>query len=147
MSVFPRPAELFDAWYGLPVTGGARTLPATATGHLFTVAGGRVLVTAVIGSVTTAIQAQACTLSIGNTPSGGSAAVASIATASSSISGLATGSSLGVAVFSGSPPVPAALAVTGASGVTSMSQARRVWLQYALEPVFELHVRFGSGGR
>jgi hypothetical protein len=31
--------------------------------------------------------------------------------------------------------------------LTSLSQARRAWLPYALGPVFELHVRFGSGGR
>jgi hypothetical protein len=81
MSVFPKPAELFGTHYGFLVTGGAKTLPATATGHIFTVAGGRVLITSLTGIVTTAIQNQACTLSIGNTPTGGTAGATTLATA------------------------------------------------------------------
>jgi hypothetical protein len=117
MSVFPKPAQLLESYYGFTVAGGAKTLPASTTGHLFTVAGGRVLVTSMMGLVTTAIQSQACTLSIGNTPTAGTASVNSIATAIASISGLAVGVSFGVSIFSGGPPVPAALIATGTSGV------------------------------
>lgn len=108
-------AQLFGAAYGALVTGGAKTLPATTTGHLFTVAGGRVIVTSITGTVSTVVQAQACTVSLGNTPTGGSAATASIAAASASVSGLAVGASFGAPAFSSGSP--AALAFTGASGV------------------------------
>lgn len=46
------------------------TLPATATGALFNVTGGRVLITSVIGEVTTSIQAQANAIKLVATPSG-----------------------------------------------------------------------------
>lgn len=110
-------ASSYAVSYGALVTGGAKTLPASTTGHLFTVSGGRVMLTSVSGVVTTVVQAQACTVSIGNTPSGGIAAVASIASASGSISALAAGASLGVPAFAGGPLAPAALVFTGASGV------------------------------
>ena len=117
MTVSPakQAAQILAASFGALVTGAAKTLPASTTGHLFTVAGGRVLITSITGSVSTVVQAQACTVSIGNTPTGGSVAVASIAAASASISGLAAGASLGVPVFSSGSP--AALVFTGASGV------------------------------
>lgn len=108
-------AQLFAAAFGALVTGGAKTLPATTTGHLFTVAGGRVIVTSITGTVSTVVQAQACTVSLGNTPTGGSAATASIAAASASVSGLAVGASFGAPAFSAGSP--AALVFTGASGV------------------------------
>lgn len=77
MSVFPRS-------YG-PVQNqlvkAAQNLPQTATGTLFTVAGGTVLVQFIAGLVSTAIGATATTLSLGNTPTGGSAANTSLATA------------------------------------------------------------------
>lgn len=108
-------AQQFAAYYGAIVTGGAKTLPGSTTGHLFTVAGGRVLITSITGVVSTVVQAQACTVSVGNTPSGGSAATTSITSASSSISGVAVGTSFAVPQFSSGSP--AALVFTGASGV------------------------------
>lgn len=108
-------AQLLAATFGAIVTGGVKTLPASGTGHLFTVSGGRVIVTSITGTVSTVVQAQACTISIGNTPTGGSAAPTSITSASSSVSGLAVGASLGVPAFSSGSP--AALLFTGASGV------------------------------
>jgi hypothetical protein len=107
-------AQQLAAYYGVLVTGGAKTLPASGTGHLFTVAGGRVMITSVTGVVSTVIQAQACTISIGNTPSGGSGANTSIATASSSVSGVAVGATFGVPPYSSGA---AALVFTAASGV------------------------------
>ena len=114
MSVYPKPAELFGAYYGFAVTGGAKTLPAGVKGSIFTVAGGRVVITSLTAVVTTAIQNQACTLSVGNTPTGGSAAATSLATATS-IANVALGSSLAIPVFSGASSQ--ALIVGGASGV------------------------------
>lgn len=116
MSVTPRGAELLAAYWGAQITGGAKTLPATGTGHIFTVAGGRVIVTSLTAVVSTAVQNQACTLSVGNTPTGGAAAVASLATATSIIN-LALGSSLAVTPFSAG--AAAALLVSGVSGVVA----------------------------
>jgi hypothetical protein len=70
-------AQKFYETYGALVTGGPKTLPQTATGGIFTVATGRVIVTSLTGSITTVIQTQATTLSVGNTPSGGSHSTAS----------------------------------------------------------------------
>ena len=107
-------AQAYVEPYGVVVTGGAKTLPTSATGHLFTVAGGRVVITSITGVVSTVVQAQACTISVGNTPTGGSGANTSLATASASVSGLAAGASLYALVFSSGAQ---ALQLTGASGV------------------------------
>ena len=88
-------AQVLAAHYGALVTGGAKTLPASTTGHIFTVAGGRVIVTSLTGVISTAIQAQATTLSVGNTPTGGSASTASFC-ATLDLTGKAAGISLAV---------------------------------------------------
>ena len=49
---------------GIKVNKTAFTLPASTTGNIFTVSGGRVLVTLLTGEVTTVVQAQACNLSV-----------------------------------------------------------------------------------
>jgi hypothetical protein len=116
MSVFPKPSELFGVYYGFLVTGGAKTLPASTKQSIFTVGGGRVIVTSLHSVVSTVIQAQACTLSVGNTPTVGSAAAASIAAASASLSGLAVGQYLAVPPFTNAT-TPAALVLSGTSGV------------------------------
>lgn len=116
MTVSPaaQAAQNFASYYGAVVTGAAKTLPATTTGHLFTVAGGRVIITSLTGVVSTAIQAQLCTISVGNTPSGGSASTASLAALSSSVSGLAVGQSFAVPPYSSGA---AALVFSSANGV------------------------------
>ena len=60
-------------------------LPATATGNIFTVSGGRILIVALIGEVTTAVQNQACTLAIGTAPTVGTGSTTALGTASSII--------------------------------------------------------------
>src|SRR5215472_10592623 len=79
MSVFPRGYGLI----GNQVVKTGLTLPASTTSALYTVTGGSILVQFFALLVTTAIQNQACTLSLGNTPTGGSAANTSIALAAS----------------------------------------------------------------
>lgn len=71
--------------YGLQVLKTAQALPQTATATLFTVTGGRVIVTSLIGTVSTAIQNQACTLALGTVPTVGTASSTGIATATSII--------------------------------------------------------------
>jgi len=71
MSVLVQGDQLRTINFGNKVTGGAKTLPATTTGAIFTVAGGRVLVTSITGVVTTAIQAQANAVKLVATPTVG----------------------------------------------------------------------------
>lgn len=103
-------AQLFAAAYGALVTGGAKTLPATGSGDIFTVSGGRVIITSLTGVVSTAIQAQATTLSVGNRPTGGSSAVATLC-ATADLNGKPVGTSLAVPLAKAS-----ALLVSGADG-------------------------------
>ena len=53
---------------GIGVDRATATLPATATAAIFTVAGGRCLVTQILGEVTTIIQTQACNLKLQGNP-------------------------------------------------------------------------------
>ena len=103
-------AQMFAASYGALVTGGSKTLPATASGDIFTVSGGRVIVTSLTGVVSTAVQAQATTLSVGNKPAGGTSAVATLC-ATADLNGKPAGTSLAVPLAKAS-----ALLVSGADG-------------------------------
>jgi hypothetical protein len=97
----------------------AQSLPASTTATLFTISG-TVLIQFFVGLVTTAIQNQACNLSLGNTPTGGTAANTSLATATA-ITNKPVGTHV-VPTFSsgiGGTPVVASLAqvtVPAASG-------------------------------
>lgn len=70
---------------GIAVARATATLPATATGNIFTVSGGRIAVVSLVGEVTTAVQNQACTLAIGTTPTVGTGSTTAMGTASSII--------------------------------------------------------------
>ena len=63
--------NLAEAHLGIPVNKAAATLPASTTQTIFTVTGGRVLVTLLVGEVTTVIQAQACNLKVTSNPTVG----------------------------------------------------------------------------
>jgi len=65
---------------GYPVFKAAQNLPQNATSTLYTVTGGAVLVTFMAGLVTTALGGTVTSLSLGNTPTGGANASASLAT-------------------------------------------------------------------
>jgi hypothetical protein len=71
--------------YGFQVLKANQALPQTATSTLFTVTGGRVIITSLVGTVHTAIQNQACTLALGTVPTTGTASSTGIATATSII--------------------------------------------------------------
>ena len=92
--------------YGSQVLKTAQALPQTATGTLFTVSGGRVIVTSLIGTVSTAIQNQACTLALGTVPTTGTASSTGIATATSIIN-LEAGTHLYLAATKGALTVNA----------------------------------------
>ena len=70
---------------GLAVSRSTATLPASTTGNIFVVSGGRILVRGLIGEVTTAVQNQACTLAIGTAPTVGTGSTTALGTASSII--------------------------------------------------------------
>lgn len=67
--------------FGRKVDRATATLPQTATGSIFTVSGGRVLVTGLIGEVTTVIGGTATTLTVVSTPASGTATTLASATA------------------------------------------------------------------
>lgn len=58
---------------GIQVSKAAATLPASTTQNIFTIAGGRVWIVALVGEVTTAIQNQACNLKVTSVPTTGTA--------------------------------------------------------------------------
>jgi hypothetical protein len=64
---------LTQVGYGVKSDKAAANLPQTATGTIFTVAGGRVIILALIGEVTTIIQAQANAVKFISTPTVGTA--------------------------------------------------------------------------
>ena len=91
MSVFPSGLQLRQKAYRLIVGNVAKTVPNGALGTIFTVAG-RILLTSLVGQVSTAIVGVP-TLSVGVTPTGGASAPTALCTATS-ISGAAVGTIL-----------------------------------------------------
>lgn len=74
--------QLRQLVFGTKITRAAAVLPQSTTGHLFTVTGGRIIITAFMGKVTTAIQAQATTLQLVATPTSGTAVNLNLVTGS-----------------------------------------------------------------
>lgn len=74
MSTLLKGDELRTLLLGLRVEKAAFTLPATTSTAMFTVSGGRVIITSLVGEVTTAVQAQACNLNVTIDPDGAGAA-------------------------------------------------------------------------
>ena len=70
---------------GYLVSRATNTLPATATGNIFTVTGGRILIVSLVGEVTAAVQNQACTVAVGYAPTVGTGSTTALGTASSVI--------------------------------------------------------------
>jgi hypothetical protein len=84
MSVLNDGAAFLKALLGLKVARAAATLPQTAQAAIFTVGTGRVIVTSLVGTVTTATGATATNLSvIGNPTSGTDVVLASIVASAS----------------------------------------------------------------
>lgn len=97
---------------GFKVEEPAAVLPGTATGHIFLVSGGRVVVTSLVGQVTTVCSGTATTVSVGTTPTVGTANTTGLATATA-ITSLEVGSLVSLPLTKG------ALAV-GANGGASV---------------------------
>jgi hypothetical protein len=73
MSVIIQGYQLREISFGVQVASAYTALPATATHTLFTVAGGRIVLTSLTGIVTTVVQAQACAVKLVATPTVGTA--------------------------------------------------------------------------
>lgn len=71
MSNYVKDIDLVLIGLGRTVQRATANLPQTATGSLFAVTGGRVLVTSIVGQVTTAVQAQANAVKLRATPTVG----------------------------------------------------------------------------
>lgn len=67
------PQSFTSVNWGFRVDKASATLPATTTQNIFTVSGGRVLVPALFGEVTTVVQAQACNLKVTHAATAGGA--------------------------------------------------------------------------
>lgn len=82
MANFVQGKQLRQLVFGTKVTRAGAALPQSTTGHLFTVSGGRIVITGFMGMVTTAIQAQATTLQLVATPTAGTAVNLNLVTGS-----------------------------------------------------------------
>ncbi len=74
MSVLIQGSQIRAIELGVRVEKTAFTLPASTSTAMFTVAGGRVVITSFIGEVTTVVQSQACNLNVTIDPTGAGAA-------------------------------------------------------------------------
>lgn len=110
MSSMPKLVQVRQILLGTKVEEPAATLPATGIAHLFTVSGGRVLVTGLVGQVTSACDATATTVSVGVTPTVGTASAVSMASATA-VTSKEIGTLIGLPLTAG-----AALVVGGNAG-------------------------------
>jgi len=105
---------------GVLVSRATATLPATAAQNIFTVSGGRILLVALVGEVTTIIQAQATTVKVTSTPTTGSAIDMSAAT--TDINALEVGGRITLA----NPPAAATALVKTNAGYTDLPGVRAI---------------------
>lgn len=80
MATFIQGKSLRQLLFGTKVEEPAAVLPATATAHIFTVSGGRVIVTGLVGQCTTVCTSTATLLSIGVSPTVGTASTTGLCT-------------------------------------------------------------------
>lgn len=99
MSVLDDPAAFFKMLLGFRVDRALATLPQTAQTPYFTVSTGKVLITNILGIVTTAIQAQATTVQLIATPTSGTAV--NLSNATGDINGKEVGSTIALATTLG----------------------------------------------
>lgn len=105
---------------GILVSRATATLPATTSQNIFTISGGRILLLALVGEVTTAIQAQSTTVKVTSTPTTGSAIDMSAAT--TDINALEVGGRITLA----NPPAAATALVKTNAGFTDLQGVRTI---------------------
>lgn len=69
----PKGTQLRQIHYGTKVDKASFTLPASTTATLFTITVGRIILTSIVGEVTTLVQTQACNTKLVATPTTGTA--------------------------------------------------------------------------
>lgn len=105
---------------GILVSRATATLPATAAQNIFTVSGGRILLLALIGEVTTVIQAQSTTVKVTSTPTTGSAI--DMSSTGADINGLEVGGRVALA----NPPAAGTALVKTNAGYTNLQNVQTV---------------------
>lgn len=120
MTVIIQGSQLREILLGVKVEEPAAVLPATGIAHLFTVAGGRVIVTGLVGQCTVVNSGTATTVSVGVTPTTGTASAVSLASAtaitSKEVGTLASlGATVGAALIVGGN-AGAAVSIQGNNG-------------------------------
>lgn len=119
-STYISPYQLGQTVVGTYVKKGPLPLPQTGTSNLFTVTGGAVLVSLLIGVVMTAVQNQACNLSLGLAPTVGAANTAGIG-GPTSIQALALGSHIAPPFAVGVPGATLVAPAVPASTVNALN--------------------------
>lgn len=105
---------------GLAVSRAAATIPQTAAQNIFTITGGRIMIVALTGQVTTVIGATATTVKVTNTPTAGTATDIATATAITSKE---------VGTLIGLPLAPGSAVVVGANaGAAVQVPGHQGWL-------------------
>jgi hypothetical protein len=115
VSVLIQGSQLRALLLGIRVDRATAALPQTTAANIFTVSGGRVLLTSLVGEVTTAIQAQANATKISSNPTTGSTVDLS---ATKDITGLEVGGFLSLITEADVTPFGAALQQQNAGAVT-----------------------------
>lgn len=110
--------RLVDA--GQLVSRATATLPATAAQNIFTISGGRIFLIALVGEVTTIIQAQSTTVKVTSTPTTGSAI--DMSSTGTDINALEVGGRISLA----NPPAAATALVKTNAGYTNLQGVRVV---------------------
>lgn len=105
---------------GILVQRATATLPATTAQNIFTITGGRILLVALVGEVTTIIQAQATTVKVTSTPTTGSAI--DLSSAASDVNALEVGGRISLA----NPPAAATALVKTNAGFTNLPGVRTI---------------------
>lgn len=104
MTYIPNPLGVRTAVLGLKVERATAALPAGTLGNIFTVSGGRVLLTMLVGEVTTVLGAGANTITIGTAPTVGTGSATALG-GSATITTAAVGSHFAATFASGSAVV------------------------------------------
>lgn len=81
MTYILSPAGVRTALFGVKVDRATAVLPSSTLGNIFTVAGGRVVITSLVGEVTTVLGAGANTITIGTAPTVGVGSATALGTA------------------------------------------------------------------
>jgi hypothetical protein len=122
MATILQGSQLRQVELGFQVLKAAQTLPQTATLTLFTVTGGRVAITSLVGTVSTVIGAGAVTMSLGVAPTVGTANTAGIAALTTTLANKEAGTNLWL------PPIVGAALLFGANAGTPAQLMANVYV-------------------